>query len=167
LFQIIRPLARNNHDTEDILQNVLVKVIKNGEQVSAASFLPWLQTVCRTTSIDYYRKNKSKHSQLDEEKDGPVVESENESAISLSKCVRPLLKNLNEEDYKILKAVELDGMAQNELAEKMDINYSALKSKVQRARKKLKEEILQCCSIELDNRNSPIDFTPKKKMDCC
>lgn len=167
LRKFIRPQARNVHDAEDILQNVLVKIMKSGNSISAASFLPWLRTICRTTSIDFYRKNKSCSVEIDNEKESSQVDEENTSALLLAKCVRPLLEKLKSTDFKILKAVELDGVSQNELAQKLDMNYSALKSKVQRARQKLKEEILECCAVELDKRNTPIEVKSKKKNECC
>lgn len=169
LKKFIRPHARNIHDTEDILQNVLIKILKNGEAVSAAGFFSWLKKISLTTSIDYYRKNKSSSYELQADKIEAHVseESANEALESLSKCVRPLLKNLNPDDYQILSAVELDGVSQKELAEKSGTNYSALKSKIQRARLKLKNEILDCCQVELDKRNSPIDIKSKKRKNCC
>ncbi len=167
LKKFIRPHVRNAHDVDDILQNVLLKVMKNGDDIPAGSFLPWLQTVCRTTSIDFYRKNKMKFSDLDgvEEKLASVEESI--SPLQLAECIRPLLEKLKREDSKILEAVEFEGVSQNDLAEKLEMNYSALKSKVQRARQKLKEEILECCSVELDRRNTLINYAKKKKNDCC
>ena len=168
LKKMIRPQARNVQDVEDILQNVLVKILKSGDAVSVGSFLPWLQTVCRTTSIDFYRKNKTKHSALnsDLERANPVV-SDNNAPTDLARCIRPLLGKLSSEDSLVLKAVELDGTSQTELAERLNLNYSAIKSKVQRARKKLKEEILECCSVMVDKRNTPIEVRSKKKNDCC
>lgn len=169
LKKFIRPHARNIHDTEDILQNVLIKILKNGEDISPAGFFSWLQKVSHTTSIDYYRKNKSSSYELQSEKiEAPASEeSENETLSSLSKCVRPLLKNLSTDDYQIISAVELEGVSQKELAEKSGTNYSALKSKLQRARLKLKNEILDCCQVELDKRNTPIEIKSKKRKNCC
>ena len=168
LKKFIRPHARNIHDTEDILQNVLIKILKNGEDVSAAGFFSWLQKVSHTTSIDYYRKNKSSSYELQSDRvEAQSSEEKNEALASLSKCVRPLLKNLSADDYQIVSAVELDGVSQKELAEKSRTNYSALKSKIQRARLKLKNEILECCQVELDKRNNPIDIKSKKNKNCC
>lgn len=169
LKKFIRPHARNIHDTEDILQDVLMKILKNGENVSAAGFFSWLQKTCHTTTIDYYRKNKFSSYVLEAEKVKAHIseESTNEALESLSKCVRPILKNLSPDDYQIISAVELDGASQKELAKKNGINYSALKSKIQRARLKLKNEILDCCQVEFDKRNGPIDIKSKKRKNCC
>lgn len=169
LKKLIRPHARNSHDTEDILQNVIIKILKNGEDISPAGFFSWLQKVSHTTSIDYYRKNKSLSYELQSEKtEAPISEENaNEALASLSKCVRPLLKNLSIDDYQIISAVELEGVSQKELAKTSGINYSALKSKLQRARLKLKNEILDCCQVELDKRNTPINIKSKKRKNGC
>jgi RNA polymerase sigma-70 factor (ECF subfamily) len=169
LKKFIRPHARNIHDMEDILQNVLIKILKNGEGISPAGFFSWLQKVSHTTSIDYYRKNKSSSYELQSDKITEPIseESTNEALLSLSKCVRQLLKNLSADDYQIISAVELEGVSQKELAGKNGTNYSSLKSRLQRARLKLKNEILDCCQVELDKRNTLIDIKPKKRNNCC
>lgn len=166
LRRLIRPYARNTHDTDDILQDVLVKVLKNGESIAPAKFMAWLQKVSKTTSIDFYRKNKSSVAEINEEKLS-IPNSQIESENLLTKCVRPLIQNLSIDDSQILLAIDLNGESQTELAHKQGLNYSAVKSKVQRARQKLKEEILECCQVELDRRKSPIDVKPKKKSECC
>ncbi len=169
LKRFIRPHARSIHDTEDILQNVLIKIIKNGENVSAAGFFSWLQKTCHTTTIDFYRKNKSSSYELQTHKieAQSLKDSDNETLESLSKCVQPILKSLSPNDYQIISAVELDGVSQKELAERNGTNYSALKSKIQRARTKLKNEILECCQVEFDKRKNPIKIKSTKRKNCC
>ena len=169
LKKFIRPLTRNTHDADDVLQNVLLKIMKNGENIPASGFLPWLHKVCHTTSIDYYRKRKSKFIEHDDEHIASTTNDELEKHFpsELAKCVKPLMKNLKPEDSSILAAVELEGISQMELAKTLGINYSALKSKIQRARNKLKAEILDCCTVELDKRNAPIDVRSKKQNKCC
>lgn len=173
LKKLIRPHARNAHDLDDILQNVLVKILNQGEAIAPAAFLTWVQKVCHTSSIDFYRASGKLvthesietliDSQVDEQ---PTGDEASTSKAQLASCVKPLLQNLPPEDADLLTAVELEGRPQNQLATQLGINYTSLKSKIQRARKKLKAEILACCSVELDRHNSPYDFTPNGD-DCC
>lgn len=164
LQRFIRPHARNAEDIDDIVQEVLVKVVKSGSQVSPAAFLGWLRTVSHSTTIDYYRKHSERKSSADPEE--IAAESYEERTNELSKCVRPLLKKLSSDDQAILSSVELDGQAQVEVADALGLSYSTVKSRVQRARQRLKDEILQCCKVELDRRNAPVNVSGKKS-DCC
>ena len=47
------------------------------------------------------------------------------------------------------------------MAERLGISISGAKSRVQRARAKLKAMMLECCHIDLDSRGSVIDYRPK------
>src|SRR5690606_18276362 len=153
-------------DVDDIVQEVLVKVFKLGHEVEPPKFLAWLHKVSRTTTIDFYRKNK-KHIPLEEQQlqnlREPVDESPENATTQLSKCVRPLLKKLSSVDHRLLSEIDLSGVSQTELAKKEGLKYSSLKSKVQRARQKLKDEILACCEVEFDRRSSPLRVKSKNR----
>lgn len=169
LRKMIYPLTKGSNDTDDILQEVLIKVHKKGAAVEPSKFLAWLHQVSRTTAIDYYRKNKARLSLKNQHLMEPSFEvgDDHYTVEKLAKCVRPLLKNLESEDQRILSAVDLDGTSQEDVAKKEGVKYSTLKSKVQRARQKLKDEILNCCQVELDSRKSPLAVKSKKKSSCC
>ena len=50
------------------------------------------------------------------------------------------------------------GMAQNRLAGELGLSFSGAKSRVQRARKMLKDMLLECCHLEFDRRGSIIGY---------
>lgn len=55
------------------------------------------------------------------------------------------------EKYKeALTLTEINGISQKEVALRLNISYTALKSRVQRAREMLKTEILDCCDYKFD-----------------
>lgn len=166
LRKIIRFHARTPEDIEDILQVVFLKILKNGDKVDASKFMPWLQKVCRTTAIDFYRKQK-KSVPLAQEHLNSLIETqnddENETPQKLAQCLRPMLKKLSAEDSNLLSKVELESESQINIAKKMGIPYSSFKSKVQRARTKLKEAVLDCCDVEFDRNNHPIEMKLRKK----
>ena len=51
------------------------------------------------------------------------------------------------------------------LAERLGLSLSGAKSRVQRAREKLKQQLLECCHFELDRRGHIIDYQPR--CQCC
>lgn len=58
-----------------------------------------------------------------------------------------------------LVLTDLEGMTQREAAERSGLSLSGMKSRVQRARRQLKETFLECCRIELDRRGGIVDFS--------
>ena len=66
---------------------------------------------------------------------------------------------------RLRSVTEYQGLTQRELAEKLGLSFSGAKSRVQRAREKLKKMLLDCCHFELDRRGKVIDYRPN--CDCC
>ncbi len=78
----------------------------------------------------------------------------------LARCIRPLLQRLPEPYRNAVARTDLDGASQQQAAVEAGISLSGMKSRIQRGRAKLKEALLDCCSVELDPRHSVRDFTP-------
>lgn len=72
-------------------------------------------------------------------------EGEENSLLELAGCVRASVKILPDEDQVLLNKIEFENVSQKELALEMGVNYTSLKSKVQRARQKLKPHLESCC----------------------
>jgi len=73
-------------------------------------------------------------------------------------CVRAMVRNLPELDRQALVLTEYQGLTQKEMAERLGSSFSGAKSRVQRAREKLKQQLLECCHFELDHRGHIIDY---------
>jgi len=66
IFKLINNFIRSNHlllnnsEVDDIYQEVALKIFKNDYlskyKNEKSSFITWLNIICRTTAIDYYRK---------------------------------------------------------------------------------------------------------------
>jgi RNA polymerase sigma-70 factor (ECF subfamily) len=72
---------------------------------------------------------------------------------------------LPEEDREVLRRADLEGLSQKDLAARLGLSVTGAKSRVQRARKRLKEAVLDCCHVEMDRRGNAIDYT-RKRRDC-
>lgn len=80
-------------------------------------------------------------------------------------CIRAMVLALPEQDRQALILTEYQGLTQKELGERLGLSFSGAKSRVQRAREKLKQELLACCHFELDRRGHILDYYPH--CDCC
>ena len=61
-----------------------------------------------------------------------------------------MIESLDPIYREALLLTELEGFSQGQYAEKTGISYTNAKTRVQRARKKLKKVILQCCAYRFD-----------------
>lgn len=76
-----------------------------------------------------------------------------------------MMEELPEKYREALHLTEIQGLTQKELAERLNISLSGAKSRVQRAREKLKGVLLECCHVEVDRRGKVMDWE-SKEPDC-
>jgi RNA polymerase sigma-70 factor (ECF subfamily) len=58
---------------------------------------------------------------------------------------------------------EYQGLSQVEMATRLGISVSGAKSRVQRARQKVKDLLLECCHFEFDRRGKILEYRER----CC
>jgi len=164
----LRSRVKNSEDAEDLLQEILIKTYKNlGSLKDPKKLKSWLFQIARNTLIDFYRNPtatlsaESQLSDLQEEK----PDAQEAMLQELSQCIKPFIKNLPEKYGDVLDAIDLQGASQKELAKDLGLSYSALKSRTQRGREKLKELFQECCSYKMDARGNLMDY--ENKSDGC
>ena len=64
-----------------------------------------------------------------------------------------------------LVLTEFEGLTQVEMAEELGLSVSGAKSRVQRARAMLRDDLLECCHFEFDRLGHVIDYEPRPR--CC
>jgi RNA polymerase sigma-70 factor, ECF subfamily len=80
----------------------------------------------------------------------------------LAACVRPLLATLPAAQRDALALADLDGLPQQDVAERLGLSLSGAKSRIQRARAALRQRFEDCCVIET-NRRGIVDYTPRTR----
>jgi RNA polymerase sigma-70 factor (ECF subfamily) len=137
--------------TDDILQDVFVKILTNMAKIDhAENIRPYLYGIVKNTINDYFRKA---HHSLGEESIPEILSSEDEKSLNekvAECCIRPFIMQLNPQDQEVLLKVEFENLSQKELAEQLGMSYSGLKSRLQRAKEKLKNQIVDCCAYKSD-----------------
>jgi len=166
LKQFILKHVPGEQNAEDILQEVFLKIhtridtLRNEEKLQS-----WLYQIARNSIADYYREHKatvelSEALFLPEE---PVVDDD--VVKDLLPGVKAMVDNLPDEYREALILTEYEGLTQRELAERLGLSLSGAKSRVQRAREKLKAMLLDCCHFQFDRLGKVIDYEPKYA--CC
>jgi RNA polymerase sigma-70 factor, ECF subfamily len=168
LYQFIRRRVTDEATAEDLLQDVFLKIHQYGSNLKDAQRLEsWIYQIARNLIIDYYRSHRHPMNSLDtgEALDLPDNLPDDDIVSELLPCVRAMLLALPYQDRRALILTEYQGLTQKELGERLGLSFSGAKSRVQRAREKLKQELLACCHIELDRRGHIMDY--QSRCGCC
>jgi len=158
LFGYVLSRFKNRALAEEVTQEVLLKIHKSCCSDREISNLnSWLYQIAHHASLDIV-KRETKHGQLDQtdENDSSSIAWE-----ELSFFLEPLINFLPEKYAIPLKMADLENIPQKEIAAKLGLGLSATKSRIQRARLQLKEEILACFNLETDKNGIPISFELK------
>ena len=165
----------NPADVEDLLQEVFLRIHQHLSTVrDTGRLLPWIFQLARNVITDYYRAASRRHeipghSLRDREEDKGVREStpsphgdeQTSRQYDLAPCLTPLIERLPEHYREAVRLVEMEGLPQRELSERLAVSLSGAKSRVQRGRDKLKDILLRCCQVELDKRGNVMDYQPQ------
>ncbi len=147
---------------EDILHDVFVKVHSKMDGVKDSSKLTsWIYSIARNSITDFYRSKKPtvEISGFDMKDNTP----ERTAAQKLEKSIRTFIKRLSPIYREAIILTDYKGLTQAQLAERLNLTLPAAKSRVQRARKMLKDMLLECCHFEFDKFGTIIDYHSK----CC
>ena len=182
-------------DVADLVQTVFLRVHQHLASIADEErLLPWLFQITRNAVADYYRAPVRRREIGAVAPDGavnlgagygldstggmsadsealhpidPRSASEGEPAVrELAGCVRPLLELLPPSYREALTLVEFEGVPQVEVASRLGISVSGMKSRVQRGRAMLRDGLLACCDISRSATGGVLDFAPRDGGSC-
>jgi RNA polymerase sigma-70 factor (ECF subfamily) len=144
---------------DDLVQDVFLKALRQGERFCALDKpRAWLFEVARNLLIDRFRMTRETVALPD---DLPALQEETATVDSLSACLPRVLAELSQEDREAITACDLQGMAQADFARASGLSLSAAKSRLQRARQRLKARMTQACQVQMDDAGHVADFVPR------
>ena len=170
-------------DVADLVQTVFLRAHQHLASIADEQrLLPWLFQVTRNAIADYYRSPARRREvggvapdgALDLTDDRGIVSSLHESPVwsdetalrELAGCVRPLVQQLPPPYREALTLVEFDGVSQVEVAARLGISVSGMKSRVQRGRSMLRDGLLACCDVSRSATGGVLDFAPRSAEPC-
>lgn len=165
-------------DAEDVAQDVLVRLHRNASTLRDTSRAEsWVYAIARRVIVDYYRSRRPEEAPEDAALDGVADPAEavrrgfgtfegghsvHEEVLS---WLRPMADELPETYRDALVMADFEGKPQKEVAEALGISLSGAKSRVQRARAMLGENLRRCCEVELGPGGEVVDFR-RRRCDC-
>lgn len=146
---------------EDALQEIFLKGLRLGcrfcevEQPRA-----WWFEVARHHVVDMWRRPQ--HTQpLTEEI--AVSEPDIDAVDLLSACLPRVLAELSAEDQQILRCCDLEGLSQAAYAAAHGLSLPATKSRLQRARVRLRRQLITSCGVRFDSAGRVCCHTPRTR----
>lgn len=150
-------------DADDLLQEVFIKALRQGSAFCTIDNpRAWLFHVARNALADRLRVAQTLI-ELPEDIAAPTDEPP-PVIDDLTRCLPRVLSELSSEDRLAITFCDIDGQSQQALAEHLGISLSGAKSRLQRARRRLREQMERGCRVRYDETGQVIGFTPRPPL---
>lgn len=158
VYNISLKMLKNEHDAFDTSQDALLKAYKYISNFKGnSSFSTWLYKITVNTCLDYINKNKKNKQNLSLEqtisgKDNEIpvqIEDKKQNVMGKvlenerQKVLYDALDKLNPIQKELIILRDIEGFSYEEIAKITDLNLGTVKSKISRARLKLKDILLK------------------------
>jgi RNA polymerase sigma-70 factor, ECF subfamily len=157
------PVLVTAHD--DFQEETFVKVSRAlAKGTTPEHFRGWLYQTARNTTIDFITESRRFVPLEDSIVNREAGKSEsndfgdNEFRKQLFSYTLKVIETLPAEDREVLTLTEVDGLSREELAEELGISLTAAKSRVHRARAKLRKAVEECCRLVTDPYGRVMDW---------
>lgn len=160
IFNIALRMMKSHEDAKDVAQNVLIKIYNNLSNFKGDSlFSTWIYRITVNTCIDEIRKNKRKSEISMDDEDtglGRVISDtavNPEQSVIHSESYNAIIETINElpEEYRaVITLRDIQGFAYSDIADITECSLGTVKSRISRARGKLKELLLQKGELYVD-----------------
>jgi RNA polymerase sigma-70 factor (ECF subfamily) len=156
----LRHRLGNPAEADDLLQDLFLKALRQGDRFcSVQNARAWLFEVARNTLADRLRVARET---VDLPEDLAAPADEPDTVDTLTACLPRVLSELSAADREAITLCDLQGMPQAKFAAAKGLRLSAAKSRLQRARQRLRARMTQVCQVQLDDAGHVADFVPRE-----
>lgn len=147
---------------EDLTQETLTKAYqKLSSYKGTGSFSQWTIAIAKNTFYDWLRQAKNTAEPISSYEAELPDEKSTEKLFMrkyMSTCLLEQVSSVGEKEGLLLKAKFIEGLSLPEIAKQLNTTPTAAKTALARAKKKLKERLVQECDFYYDKEN---------KLCCC
>lgn len=168
--KIVHYISRlaGSDEAEDIAQEAFEKISRSlGDFRGESKLSTWIYRIATHTAIDRLRSAAYRHSRAErdlDEADGPEAQSDwvshkptpgdqNVIRKEMSECVIEFIDNLPEDYRTVIVLSELEGLANKEIADILNISLENVKTRLHRARAKLRGMLNEGCDFYHNEQN--------------
>lgn len=148
LLRVAMSLTRNRSDAEDLVQDTLVRAYGAVERFDGRYPRAWLLTIMRNAQVNRVRRRRPELLR-DPEAGDRILESQtpHESAEqdalrdAFDAAVEEALEALPDKFQRVVRLVDLDGLAYQEAADALGVPIGTVMSRLHRARRRIKSRL--------------------------
>lgn len=163
-------------DSDDVTQEVLLRLHQGRSSLrQPARAEGWIYGIARRTIADFYRRRPALEATGSEAPEPPAEATEARGFATFAgdhgpheevlSWLRPMVDELPDLYREALLAADFEGKTQRQIAEELGMSLSGVKSRVQRARAMLGENLHRCCEVALGDDGRVVDFY-RRSCDC-
>jgi RNA polymerase sigma-70 factor (ECF subfamily) len=165
IFAYIQSKVGDSTTADDLTQETFLKVSRAlVKGTMPEHFRGWLYRIARNTTIDFVTESRrfvpledsiiKREANKSESSDSGDTEFRKQ----LFSYTLKVIETLPAEDRDALTLTEVDGLSREELAGELGISLTAAKSRVHRARAKLRKTVEECCRLMTDPYGRVMDW---------
>ena len=150
-------------EADDLLQEVFLKALLQGQDFCAiGNPRAWLFHVARNLLVDRLRVAKELVPLPDDLADEPLAELA--PVDLLSRCLPRVLTELSVQDREAILLCDVQGMGHKDYAVRLGLSLAAAKSRVLRARLRLRTRLAEACQVRFDAQGKVCCFVPRPPL---
>lgn len=151
-------------EADDLLQDVFLRAVLQGADFCRVENpRAWLFQVARNLLVDRLRLTKE---QVPLPEDLLADAPEEIAPVELlSHCLPRVLSELPGEDREAIVLCDIQGVTQKSFAERLGLSLPAAKSRVQRARVRLRAQLSEACRVRFDEEGKVCCFAPRPPLE--
>jgi len=158
----VRGRVRSRADAEDLIQTIYLKILTNLRSLKSRERVDaWAYQIARNVIADHYRARRDAF--LEEPPAAPQGSADRELQDEVSGWIPEFLEKLPATYREALTLADVQRMPLAEVARHLGISLSGAKSRVQRARRMLRDSVLACCELYFDRRGRLIDYRKRRR----
>jgi RNA polymerase sigma-70 factor, ECF subfamily len=159
-------------DVDDITQETLLRLYRSAPKLRDESALEgWMYQIARSALVDHHRRAAVRAEAVDPEQLDqyayPEADEPPTGETALAGCLRPLLARVPDNYRRALELTDLGELTQGQAAARLGLTTSGMKSRIQRGRRLLRDEVAKCCRIELDAGGALTDIVTRSDSGAC
>ncbi len=164
LFDFLSRMTGNRHTAEDLVQEVFLRILKyRSTYRDGARFETWVFRIARNARADYFSGRDTVGPLTEEAMESPDAAPGPEGQLELeheSARLQTALLSLSEDRRELIVLARYQGMKHDAIAELLGIDVGAVKVRIHRALKELREIFLQMSEDPTCNVKTPLRSLP-------
>ena len=159
LLRYARRHLDSDETAEDITHDSFLKLLtalRDGDTVRNPG--AFVFRTARNRIIDYYRTRRSGEAYTETGDDLDERRRDEVGRIEIASWMRGMVTTLPEPYRTTLTLTDIDRLPYSEVARRLGLTLSGVKSRVRRARTIMRERLLACCRFVFDARGRVVDY---------